>query len=165
MQLYELVLKEPGPLTWVTFHMDDRMPNPNKVHNWLDAVLVTSAGGYMTLGGGVPYTRAPYVMRNWSDVRGSSGPIFTLRSMSAEEFYFGKYKGVLYEWIAKTFNKEVRNVSLLGREKYPDSVITRLAASETMEYWSSLGPFRISSISRPPSCNDIRCPAVISGGR
>lgn len=169
MQLYELVLKEPGHLIWATFHMGDRMPNPIKAHNWLDGVLVTSSGGYIAPGGSVSCTEASYVLRNWllrnwSDVRCSSEPIFTLRSMGAEEFYFSKYKGVLYEWIAKTFNKELRNVSLLGRERYPDSVITKLAASEAMEYWPSPGPFPVSIISRLPSCNDIRCPAVINGG-
>lgn len=164
MQLYELALKEPGFLIWATFHMGDIMPNLNKVHNWLDVVLVTSIGGYMAPGGSVSCAWAPYVLRNWSSVRGSPGHILTLRSMSAEEFSFKQYKGVLYEWIAKAFNKEVRNVYLVGREKYPNSLITKLAASEAMEYWPSPGPFPISIISRPPSCNDIRCPAVIKGG-
>ena len=164
MQIYELVLKEPGFLIWATFHMGDRMPTLNQVHNWLDDVLVTSVGGYMAPGGNVSCARAPYVLRNWSSVRGSSGPILTLRSMSAEEFSFRQYKGVLYEWTAMAFKKEVRNTSLVGREKYPNSLITKLAASEAMEYWPSPGPFPIRIISRPPSCNDIRCPAVIKGG-
>lgn len=163
MQIYELVLKEPGFLIWATFHMGDRMPNLSKAYSWLDAVLVTSVGGYMAPGGSVSCTRAPYALRNWSSVRGSSGPILTLRSMSAEEFYFSYYKGALYEWTAMAFKKEVRSTSLVGREKYPNSLITKLAASEAMEYWPSPGPFPIRIISRLPSFNDIRCPAVIKG--